>query len=41
MVLQDRGLRSTQGKNDWIDCISGRKVDVEDFDEVMDLLQLL
>ena len=38
-VLTERGLKMLGDKKKWIDDISGRKVDVEDFDEVLELLQ--
>ena len=39
MVLKDRGLEGLGDKRRWVDTISGRKVDVEDFDEVVDILK--
>ena len=39
MVLKDRGLEGLADKKSWVDNISSRKVDVEDFDEVVDILK--
>ena len=39
MALKDRGLEGLGEKKRWVDNISGRKVDVEDFDEVVDILK--
>ena len=39
MVLKDRGLERLGDKKKWVDNISGRKVVVEDFDEVVDILK--
>ena len=38
IVVQDRGLRSLLDKDRWVDGIASRKVDVEDFDEVIGML---
>ena len=39
MVMKDRGLEGLGDKKSWVDNISSRKVDVEDFDEVVDILK--
>lgn len=37
--MQERGLRITEGRTKWVDDISSRKVDYEDFEEVVEALR--
>lgn len=37
--MEDRGLRVLEDKKEWVDDISSRKVDPEDFGEVVDVLR--
>jgi len=39
VVMQERGLRITEGRTKWVDDISSRKVDYEDFEEVVEALR--
>ncbi len=37
--MEERGLRTTEGRKGWVDRISSRKVDVEDFEEVVEAVR--
>ena len=39
VVMEERGLRMTNERKDWVDDIASRKVDGEDFEEVLGLLK--
>jgi len=39
VVMEERGLRTTEGRKGWVDRISSRKVDVEDFEEVVEAVR--
>ena len=39
MALQEQELDISEAKDEWIGHISGRKVDAEDFDDVVQILQ--
>ena len=38
-TMEDRGLRCIQDRELWVHKISGHKVDIEDFDEVIEILK--
>ena len=38
-VMEERGLRTASDQNEWVNDISSRKVDKEDFEEVLDILR--
>ncbi len=37
--MEERGLRTANTQDEWVDDIAGRKVDCEDFEEVVELLK--
>lgn len=37
--MEERGLRTTEGRKAWVDGISSRKVDEEDFEEVVEAVR--
>lgn len=39
VVMEERGLRTTEGRKAWVDGISSRKVDEEDFEEVVEAVR--
>lgn len=39
LVMEDRNLETIRHKKDWLAGITSRKVDVQDFDEVIDVLR--
>ncbi|KAL6717408.1 hypothetical protein ACLMJK_005323 [Lecanora helva] len=39
VVMEDRGLATVRDKREWTNAICGRKVDFDDFEEVIDLLK--
>lgn len=41
VVMVERGLRSAKGTARWIERISGGKVNIEDFEETVDILRRL
>ena len=36
--MEHRGLRSSENRKTWVEDISSRKVDFEDFEEVVEIL---
>ena len=38
-VMEERGLRTANVRNEWVDDIASRKVDNEDFEEVLEMLR--
>lgn len=39
VVMEGRGMGRTAGTKEWVDDISSRKVDIEDFEEVIERLK--
>ena len=37
--MEERGLRTANTRKEWVDDIAGRKVDNEDFEEVVGVLK--
>lgn len=37
--MEERGLRTATTRTEWVDDIAGRKVDHEDFEEVVEVLK--
>lgn len=37
--MEERGLKMTKAREEWVDDIASRKVDKEDFEEVVELLR--
>ena len=38
MVMGERNLRTAKGQKDWVDEVASRKVDYEDFEEIVEIL---
>ncbi|KAF6240556.1 hypothetical protein HO173_001225 [Letharia columbiana] len=38
VVMEERGLRTANSRKEWVDDIASRKVDIEDFEEVVEVL---
>ena len=41
VAMQDRGLRFSEDLSQWVDQITSRKVDMEDFAEILEVLRKL
>lgn len=41
VVMEDRGLRMAETRKEWVEDIASGKVDDEDFEEVVDMLQCI
>ena len=39
VVMEERGLRTAKARKEWVDDIASRKVDNEDFEEVVEVLK--
>ena len=39
VVMEERGLRTVKARKEWVDDIASRKVDNEDFEEVVEVLK--
>lgn len=39
VVMEERGLRTANARDEWVDDVASRKVDNEDFEEVVELLK--
>ena len=37
--MEERGLRTAKARKEWVDDIASRKVDNEDFEEVVEVLK--
>lgn len=38
-AMEERGWQITGGRNEWVNNISSRKVDAEDFEEVIEIIR--
>lgn len=39
IVMEERGLSTAKVRNEWVDDIASRKVDYEDFEDVLEVLK--